>query len=89
MSWFSVQANDRGERTKSPNAESGCIVDTQQVAQEPGMVATTLGCRQESLTPGQVRELSDPEKQEQYRLAYRLQQARRLCPGCGEDAVIF
>lgn len=53
------------------------------------MVAQTLGCRQDDLTPGQVRELSDPEKQEQYLLAYRLQQARRSCPGCGEDTVLF
>jgi len=43
----------------------------------------------DKLTPDQVRDLSDPAKQEQYRAAYRLQQARMSCPGCGEDGVLL
>jgi len=64
-------------------------MDTQQVAQEPGAATPILGSQRESSTPEQLRELSDPKKQEQYRLAYRLQQARRSCPGCGDDGVMF
>src|SRR3989304_2103196 len=55
----------------------------------PGISPTNSEEEPESLTSGQLRELSDPEKQEQYRLAYRLQQARRSCSGCGDDVVIF
>jgi hypothetical protein len=64
-------------------------MDMQQIAPEPGEVTPILGSQQESSTPEQLRELSDPRKQEQYRLAYRLQQARRSCPGCGDDGVMF
>jgi len=41
------------------------------------------------LTPEQHEELDDPDKQEQYRAAYLVQQARTLCPGCGDDGLIF
>lgn len=41
------------------------------------------------LTPEQLDELDDREKQDQYRAAYLLQQARMLCPGCGDDGSIF
>ncbi len=43
----------------------------------------------DKLTPDQVRDLSDSAKQEQYRAAYRLQQARMSCPGCGDDGVLL
>ena len=39
----------------------------------------------ESLTPQQLADLCDPQKQEQYERAYLLQQARLACPGCGDD----
>jgi len=41
------------------------------------------------LTPEQRRNLCDPKVQEQYRAAYRLQQARLSCPGCGEYGLSF
>jgi hypothetical protein len=40
-------------------------------------------------TPEQLQQLGNPEIQEQYREAYRLQQARLSCPGCGEYGVLF
>jgi hypothetical protein len=47
------------------------------------------GDAEEKLTPEQVRNLRDPNIQEQYRQAYSLQQARRSCPGCGESGLPF
>ena len=43
----------------------------------------------EGLTSEQLRNLHDPEIQKQNREAYRLQQARLSCPGCGEYAMSF
>jgi hypothetical protein len=45
--------------------------------------------QQTGLTPRQLCDLSDPKKQEQYRQAYRLQQARMSCPGCGDDGMSY
>ena len=41
------------------------------------------------LTLEQRRNLCDPNIQEQYRQAYRLQQSRLSCPGCGETSLSF
>ena len=43
----------------------------------------------EMLTPDQLRDLADAAKQERYRAAYRLQQARLSCPGCGDAGAIL
>jgi hypothetical protein len=40
---------------------------------------------EEKLTGTQLAALASPEIQEAYRRAYLLQQARRSCPGCGDD----
>jgi hypothetical protein len=40
---------------------------------------------EEKLTDDQLAVLANPKLQEDYRRAYLLQQARRCCPGCGED----
>ena len=45
--------------------------------------------QQKGLTPGQLCDLSDAKKQEQYQQAYRLQQARLSCPGCGDDGMSY
>ena len=41
----------------------------------------------ENLTGKQLADLSDPQVQDQYEQAYFLQQARRACPGCGDDGL--
>ena len=41
------------------------------------------------LTAEQLDELRCPQKQAAYRRAYLLQQARRSCPGCGDDDFLF
>jgi hypothetical protein len=60
-------------------------MDAEQIAQSLPANAPSASDQQVNLTPNQLRDLADPRKQEQYRLAYRLQQARRSCPGCGDD----
>jgi hypothetical protein len=41
------------------------------------------------ITSEQLQQLGNPEIQEQYREAYRLQQVRLSCPGCGEYGMSF
>jgi len=43
----------------------------------------------EPLAPEQLADLWSPEKQQEYRRAYLRQQARRACPGCGDDGSLF
>ena len=45
--------------------------------------------RQNLVTPSQLSDLTDKQKQQQYGEAYRLQQARLICPGCGEDCIPY
>lgn len=40
---------------------------------------------EEMLSDDELAALANPKLQEDYRRAYLLQQARRSCPGCGED----
>ena len=50
----------------------------------PGSTCQPLpGTRQD------IAAISDPQTQELYWQAYRLQQARRSCPGCGDDGVLY
>lgn len=50
----------------------------------PGSTCQRLpGTRQD------INEISDPQKQELYWQAYRLQQARRSCSGCGDDGALY
>ena len=60
-----------------------------QNAQSPGGGVVVVETVQEKLTPDQLRDLSDSAKQEQYRTAYRLQQARMSCPGCGDGGSVL
>jgi hypothetical protein len=60
-----------------------------QTDQQPGGNASAVRNQQTGLTPGQLCDLSDAKKQEQYQQAYRLQQARRSCPGCGDDGMSY
>jgi hypothetical protein len=60
-----------------------------KVEDEPKMKVSGENGVEEGLTSKQLRNLHDPEIQEQYREAYRLQQARLSCPGCGEYAMSF
>jgi len=46
-------------------------------------------CQRLPGTQQDIKQISDPQKQELYRQAYRLQQARRSCPGCGDDGVLY
>jgi len=62
---------------------------TNQNGQSLGCGAAAAEIVQEKLTPDQLRDLSDSAKQEQYRAAYRLQQARMSCPGCGDDGSVL
>ena len=41
------------------------------------------------LTSEQLRDLCDPRIQEQYQEAYRLQQSRLSCPGCGDGGLLL
>ena len=54
----------------------------------PGMKMTVVDGPKDMLTAQQRLELSDPRTQEEYRQAYRLQQARLSCPGCGETGFL-
>ena len=60
-----------------------------QIENEPEMKLSGDGGVEKRLSSEQTRKLSDPEIQEQYRQAYRLQQTRLSCPGCGEYGVSF
>ncbi len=60
-----------------------------QTDQQPGGNTSLVRNQQKGLTLGQLCDLSDAKKQEQYRQAYRLQQARRSCPGCGDDGMSY
>ena len=60
-----------------------------EIEDEPGVKLPGNGDGERRLTSEQLRNLSDPEIQEQYREAYRLQQARLSCPGCGEYGLSF
>jgi hypothetical protein len=60
-----------------------------QTQDETGVKLPGYGGAEERLTSEQLRNLSDPNIQEQYRQAYRLQQARLSCPGCGEYSLSF
>ena len=42
-----------------------------------------------ALTTDELAQLSDPVKQEQFRLEYLAQLRRRACPGCGETGEDF
>lgn len=53
---------------------------TQQGPQQPD---------EQPLSFEQLADLWSPEKQEEYRRAYLRQQARRTCPGCGDDGSLF
>lgn len=64
-------------------------MDAGQIERSLPATASSASNEPVSLTPDQLRDLDDPRKQEQYRLAYRLQQARRSCPGCGDDVRDF
>jgi len=46
-------------------------------------------CQRLPGTQQDIIKLSDPQKQELYWQAYRLQQARRSCPGCGDDGILY
>jgi hypothetical protein len=39
--------------------------------------------------PEEKKSFPDSERQAQYWEEYRLQQARRACPGCGDDGVLY
>ncbi len=58
-----------------------------EVEDEPEMQVSGENGVREGLTSEQLRNLHDPKIQEQYREAYRLQQERLSCPGCGEYAM--
>ena len=60
-------------------------MDAGQIEQNVPANPPSASNEQMGLMPDQLRDLTDPRKQEKYRLAYRLQQARRSCPGCGDD----
>ena len=42
-----------------------------------------------AVTKRDIEKVSEQEEQELYWQAYRLQQARRFCPGCGDDGVVY
>jgi hypothetical protein len=46
-------------------------------------------CQQLPGTRQDIKDIPDPQEQELYWQAYRLQQARRSCPGCGDDGVLY
>jgi hypothetical protein len=60
-----------------------------EVEDEPEMKVSGESGVQGGLTSEQLRNLQDPKIQEQYREAYRLQQERLSCPGCGEYGLSF
>ncbi|MEX2171071.1 MAG: hypothetical protein WD851_17260 [Pirellulales bacterium] len=43
----------------------------------------------ESLESAELAQLTDPEKQAEYRREYLAQLKRRACPGCGESDDLF
>ncbi|MEK6248952.1 MAG: hypothetical protein N2C12_12285 [Planctomycetales bacterium] len=46
-------------------------------------------CQQPLATRQDVKDIPDPHEQELLWQAYLLQQARRSCPGCGDDGVLY
>jgi|LSQX01.3.fsa_nt_gb hypothetical protein len=79
---------DSADQNQSPGSDE-TIMDAEQIEQSHSANAPSASDQQASLTPDQLRDLADPRKQDQYRLAYHLQQARRFCPGCGDDGVVY
>ena len=60
-----------------------------EIEDEPGVKLPGNVDGERRFTSEQLQQLANPEIQEQYREAYRLQQARLSCPGCGEYAMSF
>ena len=60
-----------------------------QIEDETGTKVPGDGGAEERATSEQRRNLCDPNIQEQYWQAYRLQQSRLSCPGCGDDGRLF
>jgi hypothetical protein len=65
------------------------IMKAAAMAQTTGTETRVPEHRQAGLPAEQAPDLADLAKQEQYRQAYRVQQARRSCPGCGDDGTLF
>jgi hypothetical protein len=57
--------------------------------QELSANTTLESTPQGGLTDKQRLDLDNPKIQERYKQAYRLQQARRSCPGCGDNGLMF
>jgi|LSQX01.3.fsa_nt_gb hypothetical protein len=77
-----------GNQYRSPWSDE-TTMDAEQAKQSPSGNAPAASKQQMNLTPEQLRDLADQRKQEEYNLAYRLQQARTSCPGCGDDVREF
>jgi hypothetical protein len=60
-----------------------------EIENEPGVKLSGNVDGEKGFTLDQLQQLGNPEIQEQYREAYRLQQARLSCPGCGEYGMSF
>lgn len=45
--------------------------------------------QKQSLTQSDLAQLSDPDKQAEYRREYLAQLRQRACPGCGESVDLF
>lgn len=63
------------EEKTSPQSDAACPAASQSTPPE--------------LTTDELAQLSDPVKQEQFRLEYLAQLRRRACPGCGETGEDF